>query len=70
MRNKDKKHLGLELDKDLHYKLFYIADYEGRSGNGQIIYLIRQCIKAFEDENGEISLPEDLDQFNVRPPKD
>lgn len=70
MRNKDKKHLGLELDKDLHYKLFYISSYEGRSGNGQIIYLIRQCIKAFEEENGEIQLPDDLQNFKVHPPKD
>lgn len=59
MRNKDNKHLGIEVDPELHYKLRYIAKYEGRSANGQILYLIRQCIKAFEVENGQIAMPEE-----------
>lgn len=56
LRNKNNKHLGIEVEPELHGKLRYIAKYEGRSANGQIIYLIRQCIKAFEKENGEILL--------------
>ncbi len=60
MRNKNNKHLGLEIDPALHYKLHYIAKYEGRSANGQILYLLRQCIKAFEEKEGEITLPEEL----------
>ncbi len=60
MRNKNNKHLGIEIDPELHYKLHYIADYEGRSANGQILYLIRKCIREFEAENGEIKkVPED-----------
>ena len=58
MRNKENKHLGIEINKELHYKLHYIADYEGRSGNGQILYLLNQYIKNFEKELGEISVPE------------
>ena len=58
MRNKENKHLGIEINKELHYKLHYIADYEGRSGNGQILYLLNQYIKAFEKEHGEIKVPE------------
>ncbi|MBQ9624848.1 MAG: hypothetical protein IJR47_01945 [Clostridia bacterium] len=54
MRNKNNKHLGIEIEPELHGKLKYIAKYEGRSMNGQIIYLIRQCIKEFEKENGKI----------------
>lgn len=54
MRNKNNKHLGIEVDPELHYKLHYIAKYEGRSGNGQIIYLIRQCIREFEEKQGQI----------------
>ena len=54
MRNKENKHLGIEIDPELHFKLHYIAKYEGRSANGQILYLIRQCIKKFEKKNGEI----------------
>ncbi len=59
MRNKNNKHLGIEVDPALHYKLHYIAKYEGRSGNGQILYLIRQCIQEFESKQGQISLPEE-----------
>lgn len=58
MRNKKNKHLGIEVDPVLHYKLQYIAKYYGRSGNGEILYLIRQAIKTFEAEEGEILLPE------------
>ena len=58
MRNKNNKHLGIEIDPELHYKLHYIAKYEGRSMNGQILYLVRKCIREFETENGEIMLEE------------
>lgn len=54
MRNKENKHLGIEVDPELHRKLRYIAKYEGRSANGQILYLIRQCIREFEEKNGPI----------------
>lgn len=53
------KHLGMMIDRETHYKLHYIAKYEGRSGNGQVMYLIRQCIKQFEQEHGPIELPEE-----------
>lgn len=52
------KHLGIRIeDADLHYKLHYIARYEGRSANGQILYLIRKCIENFEAKSGEIQTP-------------
>ncbi len=54
MRNKNNKHLGLEIDPELHYKLHYIAKYEGRSANGQVLYRIRQCIRDFESKEGTI----------------
>lgn len=57
MRNKPNKHLGIEIDPELHYKLHYISKYFGRSANGQILYLIRQAIKAFEQSEGEIEFP-------------
>lgn len=60
MRNKSNKHLGLEIDPVLHYKLHYISKYEGRSANGQILYLLRQCIKDFEEKVEVIELPEEL----------
>ena len=51
---KKRKHIGVRVDDELHYKLHYIAEYEGRSANGQVLYLIRQYIAAFEKKNGKI----------------
>lgn len=62
MRNKRNKHLGIEIDPELHYKLHYISKYYGRSANGQILYLIRQAIKEFEKDEGEIECPENADE--------
>ena len=45
----------------MHFKLHYISKYEGRSANGQILYLIRNCIKDFEKREGEIELPEETE---------
>lgn len=59
LRNKTNKHLGIEIDPSLHYKLRHIADFEGRSINKQVLHLIRQCIIAFEAQNGEILVPKD-----------
>ena len=60
MKNRKGKHLGIEIDPELHYKLHYIAKYEGRSGNGQILYLIRKCIKEFEEKVEKIDYHEEL----------
>ena len=57
MRNKNNKHLGIEIDPELHFKLHYISKYYGRSANGEILYLIRQAIRDFEKLEGEIELP-------------
>lgn len=62
MRNKNNKHLGIEIDPELHYKLHYIAKYEGRSANGQILYLIRKCIKEFEENEEKIIVEIDKDK--------
>lgn len=53
------KHLGLHIDDEIHYKLKYISQYEGRSMTGQVLYLIRRCIADFERTNGRIDRPED-----------
>ena len=51
---KKDKHIGLRCTEELLKKLKYIAEYEGRSINGEIIYLINREIRKFEEENGEI----------------
>ena len=58
MRNKKNKHLGIEIDPELHYKLHYISKYYGRSANGEILFLVRQAIKDFEKQEGEIEVPQ------------
>ena len=50
------KHLGLRIDNELHYKLHYLSRYEGRSANGEVIYLIRKAIQEFESKNGPIEM--------------
>ena len=52
--NNKSKHLGIRIDDELHFKLHYISKYEGRSANGQILYLIRKNIQEFEKEHGKI----------------
>ncbi len=53
------KHLGLHIDRELHYKLHYISQYDGRSANGEVLYLIRKYIEEFEKIHGKIELPEE-----------
>ena len=50
------KRLSIRIDEDMLDKLHVVADYEGRSANGQINILIRDCIAAYEKEHGKIEL--------------
>lgn len=57
---KDRTHLSIRMNSDLHDKIQYIAKYDGRSMSGQIIHLIQTCIRDFEKEHGPIT-QEDLE---------
>jgi hypothetical protein len=48
------KSVSIRIEEEMLNKLSYIADYEGRSVNSQVLVLIRQSIKTFEDANGSI----------------
>ena len=48
------KSLTIRIDDKLLDKLHVVADYEGRSANSQVLILIRNCVKDYEKENGEI----------------
>ena len=48
------KHIGLRCSEEVLRKLKYISEYEGRSINGEILYLINREIRKFDSENGEI----------------
>ena len=53
-----KKHLSLRLDDETRLKLRYIAKYEGRSINVQVMHLIYGCIRDYEEKNGKIDISE------------
>ena len=48
------KSVSIRIEEEMLNKLGYVADYEGRSVNSHVLVLIRENIKAFEDENGVI----------------
>jgi hypothetical protein len=54
------KSLSIRLDGELLYKIQYVSRYDGRSANGEIVYLIRQYVRRFEDEHGAIDLNDSL----------
>ena len=48
------KNVSIRIEEEMLRKIAYVADYEGRSVNSHVLVLIRESIKAFEDENGAI----------------
>lgn len=46
------KSVSIRIEQEMLDKLAYIAEYEGRSVNSQV--LVRSSIAAFEREHGEI----------------
>ncbi len=48
------KSVSIRIEEEMLEKLGFVADYEGRSVNSHILVLIRENIKKFEDEQGEI----------------
>ncbi|WP_369297523.1 Arc family DNA-binding protein [uncultured Neglectibacter sp.] len=60
------KSVSIRIEKEMLEKLGFVADYEGRSVNSHILVLIRESIRKFEEQNGEItgSIKPDL---NVKP---
>jgi hypothetical protein len=53
------KNFSLRIDDKLLDKLHVVADYEGRSANSQVLYLIRRCVEQYENQHGKI-LEEDV----------
>lgn len=48
------KSVSIRIEEEMLNKIAHIADYEGRSVNSQVLVLIRESIKTFEDTNGVI----------------
>ncbi|MGI5963709.1 MAG: hypothetical protein ACOX7N_08355 [Lawsonibacter sp.] len=51
---KDRTHLSIRMDKELHDKFQSVSAYEGRSMSGHILYLIQKSVREFEREHGPI----------------
>lgn len=58
--DKDKTHLSIRMNTNLHDRFRFVAGAEGRTMSGQILYLIQKCVRDFEKEHGPITA-EDLD---------
>lgn len=50
------KNFSIRIDDKMLDKLHFIADYDGRSANGQVLVLIRDAIEAYEEKHGEIKI--------------
>ena len=48
------KSLSIRIEEEMLDKLHVVADYEGRSANSQILILIRDAIRQYENHHGEI----------------
>jgi hypothetical protein len=55
---KKTKHISIRIDEEVLMKFHYVAKYEDRSASGQIMYLINNCIREFEEKHGRITKPE------------
>ena len=55
---KDRTHLSIRMNNELHDKFKYVSAYEGRSMSKQVLYLLNRCVRDFEAEHGPIALPE------------
>ena len=49
------KSVSIRIEEEMMEKLGYVAEYEGRSLNSQILVLVRECIQKYEADHGEIS---------------
>lgn len=46
------KSVSIRIEQEMLDKLGYVAEYEGRSVNSQILVLIRECIRQYEEKLG------------------
>ncbi|MEL7610543.1 MAG: hypothetical protein AAGU74_13710 [Bacillota bacterium] len=53
---KKNKHISIRIDEDVLQKFHSVARYEDRSASGQIMFLINNCIREFEEKHGKIDL--------------
>ena len=62
------KSVSIRIEEEMLKKIGFVAEYEGRSVNSHILVLIRESIRSFEAEHGEIREPFDP-ALNIKPGK-
>ena len=50
---------GIRFEPKLLCKIAYVAKHNKRSLNAQLEFLAQECVKKFEDDNGEIPVDDD-----------
>ena len=60
------KSISIRIDSEMLDKLHYVAGFEGRSVNSQVLVLIRHCIARFEKQYGEIDFTDTPTQVAPR----
>lgn len=55
MNTKEHRYV-LRVDHDLFQKFRYVADFDGRSANRDIVQYIKSRVREFEKTNGEIDI--------------
>lgn len=48
------KGLTIRIEEEMLHKIHAIASYEDRSANGQVLAIIKKCIKEYEKSNPEL----------------
>lgn len=48
------KSVSIRIEEEMLEKIGFVADYEGRSVNSHILVLVRENIRAFEQQHGPI----------------
>lgn len=51
------KSFSIRIDEDLLYKLRYIAEYDGRSANSQLLHYVKKAVVEFERDVEPIPAP-------------
>ena len=51
---------GIRFEPELLYKISQVAKQNKRSLNAQLEFLAQNCVKEYEEENGEIEIDENI----------
>ena len=55
-----KRQTGIRFEPELLYKITYVAKQNKRSLNAQLEFLAQECVKAYEQEHGKITVDESV----------